>query len=527
MAARFFDVPQRGDERDAMLAGFRSGLRTLIDPATGLPFDEETIARATQLGSRWWSEFDAVELALLTVHAKAQGLADQIRPRRATTAVLRGVHAPLRGVEPLKASGAALQCEARSGVGSTFVGSTTVPDPAAAFAVNSAGLKFQVLFSVTTPANGLAGSDPAAPLYLVGIDTGERTNLSAGTRLTWAGNAPINAEKSFDVIADGSGGLDDETDAELADRIESEVAHPPASGNSAHTRRWAREASAAVEDAFVYACAKHAGTDVVAVTQKRGRQKETAPKGPLARIPSASTLATVRAYLSPPGSPVKPERVVSFVLGPTPEYVDLALGLALPRGRGFGWSDVRPWPEYAGDAATIAAVADQTHFTLATSAAAHTGAVPRLMVWARSRSRWEELRTTSITPAGLGLFAVVLSSAPAHTLAVNDAVSPLVRGALPLAQGVERYFDSLGPGEVVNLATDPRAPRARRFVDPVERYPQRAGSAILTALQGAIPGLISSGELLAISQSTPTLPTDPASGPRLLVAGHVSVYPSD
>lgn len=526
--ARFFDVPLLGDELEAMLSTFRSGLRTLVDPLTGLAVSEEVIARATQENGRWWSEFRATELALLAVHAKAEGLADQFQPRRSTTGTLRGIHAPMRGVTPLKASGATLICQAKSGVGSTFVGSAVLPDPVAAFATDPAGLKYQVLFNRTTPANGIAGSDPGAPLYLVGIDTGEKTNLAAGTKLKWAGNQPLNAELEFEVVEDGRGGIDDETDGELGDRIESEIAHKPESGNSAHNRKWAREASTAVEDAFLYACAKYAGTDVVCITQKRGRQKETAPKGPLARIPSAGTLAIVRAYLVPPASPVKPERIASFVVGPVPQYSNLSIGLAIPRGRGLGWADVRPFPIYATEATTIASVTNQTHFRIATLSALPSGsAVPRLMVWAKEKTRFEKLLVVSITPAGLGLFDVVLSTAPSHVLAVNDHISPLISGSNLLGQGVERYFDSLGPGEVVNLTTDPRAPRARRFIDPVERYPQRAGSAILTTLQNAVPGLISTGELLAIDLTTPTVPIDPVMGPSMLVAGNVAVYPSD
>ena len=95
-----------------------------------------------------------------------------------------------------------------------------------------------------------------------------------------------------------------------------------------------------------------------------------------------------------------------------------------------------------------------------------------------------------------------------------------------LALAVERYFDSLGPGEVVE-ASDPRFVRAARFPDPVERYPYRAGSAILSTLQAALVGTLTSGELLAISATVPTVPSDPASGPGMLVAGHVAVYPSD
>ena len=164
---------------------------------------------------------------------------------------------------------------------------------------------------------GTDGSDLAAPMLLVGVNVGEATNLPAGSKLTWGGNQPLSAAKEFTTTEDGSGGIDAETDAEWAARMEADDAHKPESGNNAHVRKWAREASNAVEDTFVYACAKYAGTKVVAVTQKRGRQTEAAPKGPLARIPSAGTLARVRAYLVPPGSPKVPERVVSVVVAPT------------------------------------------------------------------------------------------------------------------------------------------------------------------------------------------------------------------
>jgi hypothetical protein len=151
------------------------------------------------------------------------------------------------------------------------------------------------------------------------------------------------------------------------------------------------------------------------------------------------------------------------------------------------------------------------------------------MAWNRDVSRWERLRVTSITSGGSNLWDVVLSAAPSNPLAVGDYISPALRerAVSPLALGVERYFDSLGPGEVVNLATDLRAPRAQRFVDPLERFPQRAGSPIINALQLALPGAISTGEVLQQSSTTPTAPADPVTGPSLLVAGRIAVYPSD
>lgn len=528
MPTRFFDTPQRGQEREEMLATYRNGLRGLIDPTTGALFTDADINRATQEGGPLYARFDALDLALLGLHAKAPAIADQAVPSRATTGTLRGIIAPLKEIPPLDAAGATLTATCTADVGAFFPGSTTVPDASAAYATIAGGARFQLLFDVTTPANGIAGSDLAEPMLLVGVDVGEATNLPTGSKLTWAGNQPLSAAKTFATTEDGSGGVDAETDAELAARIEADDAHKPESGNNAHVRKWGREASNAVEDVFVYACAKYAGTKVVCVTQKRGHQIEAAPKGPLARVPSAGTLAIVRAKLVPPASPKVPERVVSIVVGPTTTYSNLSIGLSLPRGRGLGWADTRPWPDYSAGAATIATVTTQSLFQIASTVALPSGsAPPRIMVWTRAVSRLEELRVTSITDAGGGLFDVVLSSPAIRTLVVGSFVSPLVRGYLLLAQGVERYFDSLGPGEVVDLTTDPRGSRAARFPEPVERYPYRAGSAIVSVLQGALTGSITTGEVLAISTSIPAVPADAATGPGMLVAGHVAVYPSD
>ena len=85
----------------------------------------------------------------------------------------------------------------------------------------------------------------------------------------------------------------------------------------------------------------------------------------------------------------------------------------------------------------------------------------------------------------------------------------------------------LGPGEVVDLEADTRAPRAARFPDPIERFPQRAGSAVITTIQNTLPGAVTTGELLATSSTLPTLPSDPTDGPRMLVCGKIAVYPSD
>lgn len=526
---RVFDMPLAGSERDKMLAAYRVWLRSSwvgrYDPALKRIVTEEDILAATQEGSKWYAQFNAIDLALLAIHAKAGVLADQAFPRRATSGALI-IHGAQRGLPRLPAVGATIYAEARAASGATFVGSTTIPDPTAAYATDAAGNVFQVLYNVVTPANGIAGSDENDPLILVGVTVGEKTNIPAGTKLTWAGNAPLSAVSEFTTTLDGSGGTDIESEDEWSQRIEDEIAVPSESGSAAHVRRWARETSVAVEEGFVYPAAKYSGTDVVCITQKRGRQKETAPKGPLARVPSAGTLAAVRARLVPPGSPVSPERGVRYVVAPQTTYTNMSIGLALPRGRGLGWRDSRPWPEWNPSAAVISGVTSQTVFEITTDSEPTTSA-PRIMVWRRALSRWEELFVSSVVSGGSGVWDVTLSAAPTHTLAVGDYISPATRSPLLLAQAVERYFDSLGPGEVIDLETDTRAPVAARFPDPVERYPQRAGSAVITTIQNALTGAVTTGELLATSSTLPTLPTDPTDGPRMLVCGHIGVYPSD
>lgn len=528
----FFDVPNAGAERDRMLEELRSVLRQSYvgrhDPVLNRTITEEDIIVATQEGSREYARFQALDLALLAVHSKAAALADQAFARRATSGALV-IHGERRELPRLGAAGATLHATAVADPGAIFIGSTTIPDlTIASYATDSAGRRYQVLYNVTTPANGIAGSEEDNPLVLVAIDPGEATNLPAGSQLTWAGNVPLSAQSPFETTIDGSGGHEAENDDEWSRRIADEEAHPSESGNNAHVRRWARESTVSVEDAFIYSEAKYAGSDVVAITQKRGRQSETNPRGPLARVPSAGTLTIARAYLVPPGSPVSPERGVRFVVAPQTTFTDASISLSLPRGRGLGFADVQPWPFWEGAAASISAVTSQTLFEITTDAELPSGVTaPKIMVWRRSLSRWEELRVTSVVSGGVGVWDVTLQAAPEHTLAIGDYISPATRAPLLIAQAIERYFDSLGPGEVLDLETDPRAPRVARFPDPVERYPQRAGSAILTTIQLVLSGGVVSGELLAISSVLPTLPLDPTDGPRMLVCGRIAVYPAD
>jgi hypothetical protein len=529
-AERRFITFERGVIRDeVILAAFRNSLRVLINPETGSLFTEDEIQRATQPGSRFYIEADADDLVGQANQARAIYLASQLDPRLANTSYLENNHGRLWLGEDsrLPATGGSIEdgVSAVATPGNIFPGSTTVPDPAAAVATDPNGFRYQVLQTVVTPAGG------TATLSMRGIDTGVDTNPSPTTILTWSANQPLGAEPQCTVDLQFTGGLDEETDAEYADRIEQRIRYKPASGNNAHFVAWARESNVAVEDAFIYSTALHAGSVLVAITQKRG-----STTGPDARVDvSAGTLADATNYLVPPNSPVVPQRAFVIVTGTTAQESDLVLKLALSTGASGGWFDVEPWPDYSTSypQVQVTNVTSQVNFDVQTDAAYPGGVagpltgdnVPALMLWDKATSRWVQLDVQSVTASGV-THTIVLNSAPTSmTIAAGDRLSPYTDRLTVVAEALEDYFDSLGPGEVVNLTTDTRAARALRHPTPSQASPSRAGQSMLAVIIEALGGLVPDAELTSISRNDPDLPGDISDGPNMVTLGDVNVHP--
>lgn len=423
-AERAFVTFRRGEIREDILRTWRNGLRQLVNPETGLAFTEDEIGAATARQSRWWIEADQLDLVLLTAQQRGLYLANQIRPDRASTAFLRRYHRDLWGLVPLSATGGAGTIAAPASVGSIFVGSTTIPDPIATKLTDPAGKRYQVLFTTTATSDGAGTGVDGAMLAVKGIDTGPETNLAVDLVLTWKENQPLGVTDDPTVAIAFKDGGAAETDADYARRIMDNIRHRPASGNPAHFRAWAREASVSVYDAYVFPCAFHAGSTLVCITSKR-----TTTKGPGGRIPSAATLQTVRAEITPPGSPRVPRPPHVLAVVPTQQSSDLIISLDMRKGSSAGWTDATPWPnQLAGIGTTITTVTNQTHFEITQPAGADglpAGVTaPSMMVWDASTSRLEQLAVQSVTDLGGDVYSVVLSTAPATTLAVGQVISP-------------------------------------------------------------------------------------------------------
>lgn len=519
-ANREFALLPRGDIRDRIVLGnFRAGLRSQLNPDTGLPFSEEEIARATQPRTRWFIEADAIDAYGQGEQRRGLYLADQVQIDRASTAWLENVHAKLWGKEKLPATGGSGLLTVRATPGTLILGSTTVPDATAYSARDTRGKSYQVFSTVTVPSSGIA------TVIMVARSTGSDTNPETGAVLQWITRDPGMEVQSI-VAADFTGGTDVETDAEQARRIQSAIRYKEAAGNDAQFRAWARAASNAIEDAFVYPTALHSGSVLVALTQKRG-----VSASPTARVPSVATLAAATLQLVPPGSPVVPTPPHVLVVPTVGVPTDIRLRVALRQGSAAGWRDTTPFPAYHATAPIVDNVVSPTVFelyapgnatlpgqpALATLTAPNA---PRLMVWRPATRSFEVLPVQSIQDLGSNIFRVTLTSAV--SLTDVDWISPECALADPVAGSAAAYMDARGPGELV-ASDDVRASRCQRFPYRTEEWPTSVGADLAVEVLTALGGASSDAQLVA-GAGSPAVPAHPSLGPNLLTLSRLGVY---
>lgn len=519
---REYVVFRRGEIREMQLIFLRNGLRALPNPKTHVDFTEDEVRRATTAGSRFYVEADGIDLIAQGNQKRDEFLAQQARVDRAGTEFLQNYHAKQWGEVDLPATGGSGSVLALGNPGTTWIGSTTIPDPFASFALDEASNRYQVLV------NGTADSNGEAELLLVGIDGGDATNIPVGTVLTWSNPPPGSKPKATVTGDDFTGGGPQESDAEFSSRLAARIRRKPGAGNESQIRDIARASSNAVEDAYVYPCALNAGSTLVALTQKRRDAS-----GPTARTPGAGALAAVTAALVPPGSAQIPARAFFAVLSWTSQPSDCVVHLSQRRRSLAGWQDVQPFPpaRSAGAAAAVTTVTSTVNFRITLDGA---GLLPNgvsgpltgihLMVWDVPTSRFVRLDVDTVEDLGAGVYRVILSTAPSHVIALGDWISPDMARRDTLAESAESYFDSLGPGELVDLDTSALAVRAFRRPSPNEERPYRAGATLLTFLREGLGASLSDSQLASISETVPDVPADPIDGPNLLTLGKFAVY---
>lgn len=506
---REFPTYDRGDVRETILTQWRAALRDL-------KVDEVTIRRATMSKSYNWVEAESLDLVVQGIQKRGDFLAQQVNPERSASPFLYKFHAVQSGLTPLQASGGSGFCTAEGSPGTTYIGSTTIPDPIATVGVDEAGNRYQVFITGTVP-----GAGTSVLLALVAIDTGTATNLDPGAEIKWS-NKPIGSAPSATVTGDKfRGGGPKESDQEFITRLIDVRRSKPKAGNPSHMRYWARLSSSAVEDAFVYPGAYHSGSTMVAVMQKRVESL-----GPLGRMPTFATLAAVTGYLVPPTAPELPGDPHIVVVPWSPETCDVVLRLNMRLASDAGWKDQTPWPSYDGAAVVVNPFPSQSVFTIDTPIAPTTGIAPALMIWNDTTSTYESLEVASVvltTPPNTYTVTLVVPHV-GKSITAGDVICPDTGLRLSIAQSITGYFDSLGPGEVVDITSDVRAARAFRRIEPEIRYPYFVGSRMLDYLREGLGVSLLREELTSANPLEPAVVLSASLGPAMLVPGKVGVY---
>lgn len=534
---RAFITFTRGQIRDDALALFRNGLRTLINGDTGLPFTEDEIRFSTQPGSRIYLKLDAIDLLGQSNQQRARFTAQNADPRISASTWLRSVWVPLwlpEGILGATSSEGVVSWPAP--IGTTFVGSTTLGDPTAFTARDPAGNLYQAKITI-----GPTLIDTAT-IPMIAVNGGP-ANPKVDDVFTASTNKPPGADPTGVAIdADFSGGFAAESDADIVARLVDVMRFRPGSGNNPQFRAWARAANTGVENAWVYSTALGANTVIVGFTSKRG-----STLGPLARVATPLLLAKVRAYLTPPGSPVVPGRPFVLVQTIVPDPVDVSMTLSMRKATPGGWFDAVPWPSVTAIGATsvtgfsrITSLVSQTSFFINSAASLPNGAgalsgsnAPSLMVWNPLISNFERLQINTITDVTGGIFQVDLFSPPGFMVDVDTVICPFTElgighnttdlGLIP--KSAETYFDSLGPGELFNLQTDPRGAWAFRFPEPNVESPAEAGQSIVTTFFDELGQALAGAQVLFISHTVPQLPTDLSTqGPSTITLNNFGVY---
>jgi uncharacterized phage protein gp47/JayE len=521
---REFKTQRAGFIRDSVvLAHFREGLRALVNPETGQAFTEDEIAAATAPGSTWYVRAQAIDDLGQQEQRNALYLADQIRIERATGGWLISYHGEIWQENLLPASGASGPVTVTGVAGTVVVGSTTLGDPNAYTARDPAGNLYQVFVSATI------GAQSFVTCSMIAVSTGTATNLPAGTVLTWETRDP-NMGPTATVAEDFRGGTDQETEAEFASRLAQIIRDKPGAGNDAEQRYWARKSTNAVEDAFVYPCVLNDGSFAIAITQKRGSSV-----GPIARIPSTSTIAAARAYLTPPSSPVQPSRPFGLVVPAASEGTNLVIQLRMQRASNAGWRDSQPFPRVGSPVSGVISVSSQTDFVITSPndpnlpglpalSTATAPNVPHFALWNFLRSEWVELDIASVQHTSGTSYRVILNSPPNFTVFPGTYASPATERFSIIRQAVEDYFDELGPHDFFDVTTDPRGARCLRFPDFAEQWPSRAGTDVVTRILAALGNTNADGVLTSISKSVPSYQPSPQLGPKMLTLGALAIY---
>lgn len=298
-----------------------------------------------------------------------------------------------------------------------------------------------------------------------GIDVGPQTNLAAGVVLTWTSPRPGVGQKATIYQASNGrglqGGRDEETNAEIANRIRAAKAASADAGNAAEIRKLVTETPGVpVEAVFVYPGMSGPGTTAWAFTLRPGT-----PGGSRAPTPVqiAAALAHVVGLL--PGD----DGHLACSIDETSTSVSLRVKWA--QGA-VGWRDRVPFPGHA-DAAVVSTAGTALSFSITTS-----GAAPQVgqTIAFYNQTTGAFIPKRILTVGGGGPYALTIDPSNAssdvnYVPALAETFCPWSDSLVDLVLPVTTAFAGLGPGEQVASGSlfDEGLRQRRDPVSPTQR----------------------------------------------------------
>lgn len=359
---------------------------------------------------------------------------------------------------------------------------------------------------------------------ITGVDVGPLTNLSAGTVLQWTSPRPgIGANATIIQQADGtglSGGRNQETDAEAQQRLIARRQKPPASGNSAEYEEAATVTPAQiVQRAFAWPCIKGSGSIGISITLRPGTPGAN-------RIPNPTQLGLVQDWLIGQFPAADSILMISLLAVPVDLYFNV-----LWNQSAVGWADPSPWPSYIpGDTVKVdgAVAPTTTTFRLTTGTSTQTPKAGQSLAFydqLQGVFRRKRILSVSVVSAGLSWDIIVdttnNSSDITYTPLVGQSVGPWSDSLAGLVPPIATFFDSVGPGEMIDPLPDPGL-RKRR--DPPS--PATYAHTITNRLIAPLFDVSTIGDIELLSPTVPfeTPVGSPGISANLLTLGSIVVY---
>ena len=468
---------------------------------------------ATAVGTDRWLDAQAYAQGLELVLANAVALEDATLPDTATGDDLDRICA-IYGLT--RSAGAGAQGD----ITVTCTGTVTYAAGQECVS-NSTGLRYRVV-AATSATNGSA-------LAVVGIDVGTATNLDAGEVLTWT-SPPFGSASTCVVAAGGlTDGADADDDERLRERLLKLLREPQNGGSWAHYRQWAEDASAAVEDAYVYPAAQGPGSVHLAYTVEGTSANRYSRTGT-----AALTLVVANAIVAE-----QPEFADVTVTTVAHQNLELAFKITIPEppsggGEGGGWVDISAdrWAKAkigAGNAdgvPVVGTVNSSTSFTVNTYSEPVDGSSVAFFSSTDRKMYVAVVDGMATGSAGAWTFSI---DRALPTISVGDYLMPACEQGEEYAETFMAAVAALAPGEKTSNADV--LPRAYRHPKSSEGFPSDVTTVQLVHLQTEHTE-ITNAEYFAFEESTGvTLPLTPdapgavTSPPNVWRVLHLAFYP--